>query len=38
MQKRILTVLFATLILDAVSFGIVIPIVLTDPTSPGFIL
>jgi len=41
MQKRILIVLFATLVLDAVSFGIVIPIipiVLTDPMSPSFIL
>ncbi len=41
MQRRILPVLFATLVLDAVSFGIVIPIipiVLTDPSSPSFIL
>ena len=41
MQKRILPVLFATLVIDAISFGIVIPIIpiiLTDPTSHSFLL
>ena len=40
-SKTVLPILFFTLVVDAVSFGIIIPIipsVLTDPTSPSFIL
>ena len=41
MQKRVLPVLFATLLLDTIGFGMVfpiIPIIFTDPTSPAFLL
>lgn len=41
MQKRVLPILFATLLIDMVGVGMVIPIIpiiFTDPTSPAFIL
>ncbi len=40
-QPRVLPVLFATLLLDMIGFGMVIPILpilLTDPSSPAFLL
>ena len=40
-QPRVLPVLFATLLLDMIGFGMVIPIIpilFTDPSSPGFLL
>jgi len=40
-QKRLLSVLFGTLLLDMVGFGMVfpiIPIIFTDPSSPAFLL
>ena len=40
-QKRVLPVLFCTLLLDTIGFGMVfpiIPIIFTDPTSPHFLL
>ncbi|MBC7836207.1 MFS transporter [Acetobacteraceae bacterium] len=41
MQKRVLPVLFGTLLLDMIGIGMVlpiIPIIFTDPTSPSFLL
>jgi len=41
LQRRVLPVLFATLLIDMVGFGMVfpiIPILFTDPTSPSFLL
>lgn len=41
MQRRVLPVLFATLMIDTIGFGMVIPILpilFTDPTSPSFLL
>lgn len=41
MQKKVLPILFATLLLDMVGIGMVIPIIpiiFTDPTSPAFLL
>ncbi len=40
-QPRVLPVLFATLLLDMIGFGMVIPIIpilFTDPSSPSFVL
>jgi MFS transporter, DHA1 family, tetracycline resistance protein len=40
-QKRVLPILFATLVLDMVGIGMIIPIlpiIFTDPTSPSFLL
>lgn len=39
--KAVLPILFATLLLDTIGFGIVIPVIpslFTDPTAPGFML
>lgn len=41
MQKRVLPVLFATLLLDMIGIGMIIPIIpviFTDPSSPSFLL
>jgi len=41
MQKRVLFVLFGTLLIDMIGFGMVfpiIPILFTDPSSPSFLL
>lgn len=41
MQKKLLPVLFATLLIDTIGFGMVfpiIPIIFTDPSSPAFLL
>ncbi|HLC87593.1 MAG TPA: MFS transporter [Patescibacteria group bacterium] len=41
MQKKVLPILFATLLLDTIGFGMVfpiIPIIFTDPASPAFLL
>ncbi len=41
MQKKVLPILFATLLLDMVGIGMIIPIIpviFTDPTSPSFLL
>ncbi len=41
MQKRILPILFITLVLDLIGFGMIIPIIpiiLTDPSSSSFLL
>lgn len=41
MQKKVLPILFATLLLDTIGFGMVfpiLPIIFTDPQSPSFLL
>src|ERR1041385_6268387 len=41
MQRKVLPILFATLLLDMIGTGMVfpiIPIIFTDPTSPSFLL
>ena len=41
MQKRALPILFATLLIDMIGFGMIfplIPVLFTDPTSPSFLL
>lgn len=41
MKKKILPILFATLLIDMIGVGMIfpiIPIIFTDPTSPSFLL